>query len=90
MTPSRPAILCFLLFAGFVPLLVVVPTLVPPDPTVLSAASKAGYNTVLAYQAVALWVALSFVVIWAAARQGWLPLASTTNTARLSMRSSLT
>ena len=32
-------------FVGFLPVLLVVPTIVPPDPSVLSAAGLEGYNT---------------------------------------------
>ncbi len=70
--PSRAALLAAAILAGFVPLLIVAPTLVAPDPSILSAASVAGYNTSVAYRVALAWAILGVVAAAAAIRYGWL------------------
>jgi hypothetical protein len=60
-----------LIFGGFLPLLVVVPTLIPGDPSVLSAASLEGYNTVAAYRTALIWCIAGLGIAFGAARAGW-------------------
>ena len=72
MGGRRTATLAAILFAGFIPLLLLVPTLVPTDPSVLSAAGVEGYNTTLAYRAALLWCIAGLGAALAAARGGWL------------------
>lgn len=64
----RTATLAGLFFAGFIPLLLLVPTLVPTDPSVLSAAGVEGYNTTAAYRVALLWCIAGLGIAFAAAR----------------------
>ncbi len=72
---TRVLALAAVIFAGFVPLLVVAPTLTPSDPTILSAAAAEGYNTGVAYRVAVLWALTGIVAALLAARRGMLPAA---------------
>lgn len=69
---ARAIALAAAILAGFVPLLLVVPTLFDSDPTVFSAAAAEGYNTTAAYRVAMLWTVLGVLGAIAAARAGWL------------------
>ena len=55
-TPTRYAIL----WLGYVVWLVVLPTVFPPDATLPNVAARTGYNTGVAYLAIAVWSVLGF------------------------------
>ena len=69
---ARP--LTLLIFVGFVPLLSIVPTLVRGNPTVMSAAGAAGYNTVVAWRVALIWTLAGIAACLAAGRAGRLPI----------------
>lgn len=70
----RTWILAAICFAIVLPVLVLVPTLFPTDPTVLSAAGLEGYSTVWAYRSAVIWSVLALALAAFATRIGWLDL----------------
>jgi len=66
--------LAAILFAAVLPVLVIVPTLFPTDPTVLSAAGLEGYSTVWAYRSAVVWSVVTLALAAFATRVGWLDL----------------
>src|SRR5260221_8457160 len=61
-----------LFWAGYVPLLVVVPRLFPVDPRFPSVAARLGYSPRVAFLAAAIWSAVGLVGFLVAVMRGWL------------------
>lgn len=69
---ARVLALAAVIFAGFIPLLLVVPTMIASDPTILSAAAAEGYNTGVAYRVAVVWALIGIVSALLAGRRGML------------------
>jgi hypothetical protein len=72
MTAPPPLLLFGFLWLGYVVLLIAVPSIFPPDPTLPNVAARSGYNTGLAYTVIAAWSVLGMLFFALASERRWL------------------